>query len=53
MEAAREEEYFRRQQKEALEKMKSGLDTEKERLEKLIKDHEKEIQKLQKLQKDK
>ncbi|CAG2117765.1 unnamed protein product [Medioppia subpectinata] len=51
-EAAREEEFFRRQQKEQLEKLKAGLDGEKERLEKLIKDHEKEIQKLQKLQKD-
>ncbi|CAG2115433.1 unnamed protein product [Medioppia subpectinata] len=51
-EAAREEEFFRRKQKEQLEKLKSGLDGEKERLEKLIKDHEQEIQKLQKLQKD-
>ncbi|XP_054157922.1 ATPase inhibitor mai-1, mitochondrial-like [Oppia nitens] len=51
-EAAREEEFFRRKQKEQLESMKKGLDSEKDRLEKLIKDHEKEIEKLQKLQKD-
>lgn len=51
MEAAREEQYFRQKQKEQLEKMKKGLDTEKDRLEKLIKEHEDEIKRLHELQK--
>ena len=52
MEAAREEEFFRRQQKEQLEKMKSTLDKQKATLEAQIKEHEAELKRLQSLMKE-
>ena len=52
MEAAREEEFFRRKQKEQLEKMKKTLDQQKSDIENQIKEHEAELQRLQNLMKD-
>lgn len=49
MEAAREEEYFRRRQKEQLENMKRTLDHQKEEIEKQIKEHEEELERLKHL----
>jgi len=52
MEAAREEEFFRRKQKDQLEKMKKTLDAQKNDLEAQIKEHEKELARLQGLIKE-
>lgn len=49
MEAAREEEFFRRQQKQQLEKMKMKLDSHKQELEKQIQEHEQELKRLQEM----
>ena len=47
MEAAQEEQFFRRQQKEQLEKMKKALDAHKDDIEKQIQEHEAELKRLQ------
>ncbi|OTF80545.1 hypothetical protein BLA29_001976 [Euroglyphus maynei] len=52
MEAAREEEFFRRKQQQELEKLRAALDTQRSELEKQIKDHEAEIERLRKIQKE-
>ena len=46
MEAAQEEQFFRRQQKEQLEKMKKSLDAHKQDIEKQIHEHEEELKRL-------
>nr|XP_027201462.1 ATPase inhibitor mai-1, mitochondrial-like [Dermatophagoides pteronyssinus] len=52
MEAAREEEFFRRKQQEELEKLRKALDSQRQELEKQIKEHESEIERLRKIQKE-
>lgn len=52
MEAAREEEFFRRKQQQELEKLRQALDSQRSELEKQIKEHEAEIERLRKIQKD-
>ncbi|KAH7636315.1 hypothetical protein HUG17_10285 [Dermatophagoides farinae] len=52
MEAAREEEFFRRKQQQELEKLRQALDSQRSELQKQIKEHEAEIERLRKIQKD-
>lgn len=47
MEAAREEEFFRRKQKDQLEQMKNSLDNHMDDIKKQIKEHDDEIKRLQ------